>query len=82
MLLLGPLYHLQDRGERIAALAEARRVARTGGVVAAAAIVLDRDDADAAVREHVEDRLPREAVHRKRRRLDGRQACDGQSVVD
>jgi SAM-dependent methyltransferase len=37
-LLLGPLYHLQDRAERVRALAEARRVVRPGGVVAAAAI--------------------------------------------
>ncbi len=37
-LLLGPLYHLQERAERVAALAEARRVVRPGGLVAAAAI--------------------------------------------
>ena len=38
VLLLGPLYHLVNRDERVRALAEARRVARPGGVVAAAAI--------------------------------------------
>jgi ubiquinone/menaquinone biosynthesis C-methylase UbiE len=38
VLLLGPLYHLTDRHDRIRALAEARRVLRPGGVVAAAAI--------------------------------------------
>jgi len=38
VLLLGPLYHLQERDERIRALAEARRVCRNGGVVIAAAI--------------------------------------------
>jgi SAM-dependent methyltransferase len=38
VLLLGPLYHLTNRDERVRALAEARRVARPGGVVAAAAI--------------------------------------------
>jgi SAM-dependent methyltransferase len=38
VLLLGPLYHLVGRGERIAALAEARRVLRPGGVLLAAAI--------------------------------------------
>jgi ubiquinone/menaquinone biosynthesis C-methylase UbiE len=38
VLLLGPLYHLVERTDRIAALAEARRVVRAGGVVAAAAI--------------------------------------------
>jgi SAM-dependent methyltransferase len=38
VLLLGPLYHLVERAERIRAIGEARRVARPGGVVAAAAI--------------------------------------------
>ncbi len=37
-LLLGPLYHLVDRAERVRALAEAGRVTRPGGLVAAAAI--------------------------------------------
>ncbi len=38
VLLLGPLYHLPERPERLRALAEARRVCRPGGVVVAAAI--------------------------------------------
>jgi SAM-dependent methyltransferase len=38
VLLLGPLYHLVERDQRLRALREARRVARTGGVVAAAGI--------------------------------------------
>jgi ubiquinone/menaquinone biosynthesis C-methylase UbiE len=38
VLLLGPLYHLTERGDRRAALAEARRVLRPGGVLFAAAI--------------------------------------------
>jgi ubiquinone/menaquinone biosynthesis C-methylase UbiE len=38
VLLLGPLYHLIERTDRVAALGEARRVVRPGGVVAAAAI--------------------------------------------
>jgi ubiquinone/menaquinone biosynthesis C-methylase UbiE len=38
VLLLGPLYHLIERAERVQALAEARRVCRRGGVVIAAAI--------------------------------------------
>lgn len=38
VLLLGPLYHLTDRADRVRALAEARRVVRPGGVVCAAAI--------------------------------------------
>ncbi|MFD7837759.1 class I SAM-dependent methyltransferase [Streptomyces sp. NPDC059761] len=36
--VLGPLYHLPDAEDRHAALSEARRVARPGGLVAAAAI--------------------------------------------
>ena len=38
VLLLGPLYHLMERSERIAALAEAGRVVRRDGVVVAATI--------------------------------------------
>jgi ubiquinone/menaquinone biosynthesis C-methylase UbiE len=38
VLLLGPLYHLTERADRLTALREARRVLRDGGVVAAAAI--------------------------------------------
>ena len=36
--LLGPLYHLTEREDRIRSLAEARRVLKPGGVVVAAAI--------------------------------------------
>ncbi|MFC5029971.1 class I SAM-dependent methyltransferase [Streptomyces sp. DSM 41987] len=36
--LLGPLYHLPDRADRLRALTEARRVVRPGGLVAAAGI--------------------------------------------
>jgi ubiquinone/menaquinone biosynthesis C-methylase UbiE len=38
VLLLGPLYHLVDPGDRAQALREARRVLRPGGMVLAAAI--------------------------------------------
>jgi ubiquinone/menaquinone biosynthesis C-methylase UbiE len=38
VLLLGPLYHLQEHADRRRALEEARRVLRPGGVLAAAAI--------------------------------------------
>jgi ubiquinone/menaquinone biosynthesis C-methylase UbiE len=38
VLLLGPLYHLIERDDRIAALGEASRVVKRGGVVIAAAI--------------------------------------------
>jgi SAM-dependent methyltransferase len=37
-LLLGPLYHLPDRRERVAALREAARVTTPGGIVVAATI--------------------------------------------
>jgi ubiquinone/menaquinone biosynthesis C-methylase UbiE len=38
VLLLGPLYHLPERAERLQALTEARRVCRRNGVIIAAAI--------------------------------------------
>ncbi|MFF4192957.1 class I SAM-dependent methyltransferase [Nonomuraea sp. NPDC001831] len=38
VLLLGPLYNLADRADRLRALGEARRAVRPGGVVAAATI--------------------------------------------
>jgi ubiquinone/menaquinone biosynthesis C-methylase UbiE len=38
VLLLGPLYHLTSREDRLQALREARRVVRPGGMVLAAAI--------------------------------------------
>jgi SAM-dependent methyltransferase len=38
VVMLGPLYHLTERDDRVRALAEARRVLRPGGVVVAAAI--------------------------------------------
>jgi SAM-dependent methyltransferase len=38
VLLLGPLYHLTERADRLAAWREARRVLKPGGVVLAAAI--------------------------------------------
>jgi SAM-dependent methyltransferase len=38
VLLLGPLYHLERRPDRLAALSEARRIARPGAPVFAAAI--------------------------------------------
>jgi len=38
VLLLGPLYHLTEREERVRALTEARRVLRPGGILLAAAI--------------------------------------------
>lgn len=38
VLLMGPLYHLTEREDRIAALAEAKRLLKDGGILIAAAI--------------------------------------------
>jgi ubiquinone/menaquinone biosynthesis C-methylase UbiE len=38
VLLLGPLYHLTERADRVTALSEARRILRAGGLVFAAGI--------------------------------------------
>jgi SAM-dependent methyltransferase len=38
VLLMGPLYHLTERADRVAALSEARRVLRPGGVLMAVGI--------------------------------------------
>jgi len=55
VLLLGPLYHLTERDERVQALAEARRVVRLGGVVAAAAISRYASLIDGAVHGFLDD---------------------------
>ncbi|MDB5044646.1 MAG: hypothetical protein JWQ08_696 [Deinococcus sp.] len=63
-LLFGPLYHLTGRADRVAALKEARRCVKAGGVVLAAAITrtasaldgllagMDADPRFAAMRDH------------------------------
>lgn len=71
-LLLGPLYHLTDRGDRLTALSEARRVVRTGGLVAAAAISRFASTFDGLARgflrdprfEHVVERDVHDGQHR------------------
>lgn len=61
VLLLGPLYHLIERSERLAALREARRVLRSGGLLFAAAISRFASLFDLLVRL---DRLHEEEVYR------------------
>jgi ubiquinone/menaquinone biosynthesis C-methylase UbiE len=72
VLVLGPLYHLHERGDRIQVLDEARRVARHGGVVAAAAISRFASLFDGLVREFLFDPEFREIVERDL--TDGRHA--------
>ena len=55
VLLLGPLYHLPERADRVRALAEARRVCRPGGVVIAAAISRFASTLDGLHRGFLED---------------------------
>jgi ubiquinone/menaquinone biosynthesis C-methylase UbiE len=50
VLLLGPLYHLVEAADRAAALAEARRVLRPGGMLLAAAISRFASALDGGVR--------------------------------
>ncbi|RHA43795.1 class I SAM-dependent methyltransferase [Cellulomonas rhizosphaerae] len=55
VLLLGPLYHLIDAADRAAALREARRVLRPGGVVVAAAVSRFSSTHDGIARGFVAD---------------------------
>jgi SAM-dependent methyltransferase len=54
-LLLGPLYHLTSRPDRVAALGEARRVLRPGGVIAAAAISRFASTCDGLLRGYLDE---------------------------
>jgi SAM-dependent methyltransferase len=54
-LLLGPLYHLVDRADRVRALREAARVTAPGGVVAAAAISRHAPLLDFGARGKIDD---------------------------
>jgi ubiquinone/menaquinone biosynthesis C-methylase UbiE len=72
VLLLGPLYHLPDAGDRRRALSEARRVLRPGGVVAVAGISRFAPSIDGLVKGHLREEAferiveadLREGVHR------------------
>jgi SAM-dependent methyltransferase len=55
VLLLGPLYHLTDRADRIQALSEARRVLRPDGVLAAAAISRFASTCDGLLRGYLDE---------------------------
>jgi ubiquinone/menaquinone biosynthesis C-methylase UbiE len=55
VLQLGPLYHLTERDDRIAALREAARVTRPGGFVLAAAISRFASLLDGMVRGYISD---------------------------
>jgi SAM-dependent methyltransferase len=64
VLMLGPLYHLTTREDRVLALREARRVVRPGGVVAAAAISRFASTYDGLFRGFIEDPEFEEIVER------------------
>ncbi len=53
VLRLRPLYHLTERADRVAALAEASRILRPGGVVAAAVISRYASTLDGLFRGHL-----------------------------
>ena len=57
-MLLGPLYHLTDRAERVRALRECARIVRPGGPVFAAAISRWALRIDGMLRERIYPRYP------------------------
>ena len=64
VLLMGPLYHLVDRTERLQAWREAARVVRPGGVVAAALISRYAALIDGVARDFALDPVFDEVAHR------------------
>jgi ubiquinone/menaquinone biosynthesis C-methylase UbiE len=58
-LLLGPIYHLRERDDRVAALREARRVTRPGGPVFIAAISRWAARLDGVLRQRLYETYPR-----------------------
>jgi ubiquinone/menaquinone biosynthesis C-methylase UbiE len=64
VLLLGPLYHLTDRSDRLAALGEARRVLRRDGTLIAAAISRFASALDGLCRGYMDDAVFASIVER------------------
>jgi ubiquinone/menaquinone biosynthesis C-methylase UbiE len=70
ILLMGPLYHLPERDDRLKALSEVRRVCRAGGVIIAAAISRFASTLDGLLNHYLEDSTFAEVAASDRR--DGR----------
>lgn len=64
VLLMGPLYHLTERADRLAALSEARRVLRPGGVLMATGISRFASLLDGLMRRLVDDPAFRSILER------------------
>jgi GrpB-like predicted nucleotidyltransferase (UPF0157 family)/ubiquinone/menaquinone biosynthesis C-methylase UbiE len=79
VLVMGPLYHLTRRTDRLTALAEARRVLHWDGLVAVAAISRCASTLDGLVRELTLD--PRFVAIRDRDLLDGQHRNDGDNTT-
>ena len=63
ILLLGPLYHLVDKNERLLALSEASRVLRNGGVIVAAGISRFASLLDFLFKDRLSISVSRDIVH-------------------
>ena len=62
VLLMGPLYHLQNRSDRLLALTEAHRVAKPGSIVAGAAISRFASALDGLAGAYLDDPKFREVI--------------------
>jgi SAM-dependent methyltransferase len=58
VLLLGPLYHLRERAERVQTLREARRITRSGGPIFVAAISRWAARLDGVLQERLNEHFP------------------------